>query len=400
MRGISVLDALAMAPNASIYHGVQGHVGRTPLIRLRRLSELTGCEILGKAEFMNPGGSVKDRAALGIISDAESRGCLGPGATIVEGTAGNTGIGLTVIGNAKGYRTVIVIPETQSPEKITLLRTLGAEVLPVPDKPYSDLGNYNRVAQRLSEEKGWFWANQFDNTANRLAHYRTTGPEIWEQTGGGVTAFVSSVGTGGTLAGTSLYLKERDRNIAIVCADPFGAGMWSWFCKGNTDTKDGESYAEGIGQTRVTKNLEGIVVDEAYRIPDQAALTVVYHLLREEGLFVGLSSGINIAGAIRFAKQGGSRQTIVTRTLRFRPQISVQALQCRMASRAQPRSGEPVGICFRILSGRLNARAHDAHVCCRGGVPARARLGGPTARESARPWGHTVAPRSSAGRDC
>ena len=312
MGVIPVLVAVAMAPNASTYHGVEGHVGRTPLIRLRRLSELTGCEILGKAEFMNPGGSVKDRAALGIISDAESGWRLEPGATIVEGTAGNTGIGLTVIGNPKGYRTVIVIPETQSPEKITLLRTLGAEVLTVAEKPYSDPGNYNRVEQRLSEEQGWFWANQFDNTANRLAHYRTTGPEIWEQTDGAVTAFVSSVGTGGTLAGTSLYLKELDRNIAMVCADPFGAAMWSWFCKGNTDIKDGDSYAEGIGQTRVTKNLEGIIVDEAYRIPDQAALAVVYHLLREEGLFVGLSSGINIFGAARFARQGGRGQTIVT----------------------------------------------------------------------------------------
>ena len=223
------------------YHGVEGHVGRTPLIRLRRLSELTGCEVLGKAEFMNPGGSVKDRAALGIIADAESRGILGPGDTIVEGTAGNTGIGLTVIGNAKGYRTVIVIPETQSQEKITLLRTLGAEVLTVPEKPYSDPGNYNRVAQRLSEEKGWFWANQFDNTANRLAHYRTTGPEIWEQTAGEVTAFVSSVGTGGTLAGTALFLKERSSEVAAVCADPYGAAMWSWFANGNTDTKDGDS---------------------------------------------------------------------------------------------------------------------------------------------------------------
>jgi cysteine synthase len=309
---VPVFDSMATSLKASAYHGVEGHVGRTPLIRLRRLSELTGCEILGKAEFMNPGGSVKDRAALGIISDAESRGSLEPGATIVEGTAGNTGIGLTVIGNAKGYRTVIVIPETQSPEKITLLRTLGAEVLTVPEKPYSDPGNYNRVAQRLSEEKGWFWANQFDNTANRLAHYRTTGPEIWEQTGGNVTAFVSSVGTGGTLAGTSLYLKERDSNVAVVCADPFGAAMWSWFCKGNTETKDGDSYAEGIGQTRVTRNLEGIVVDEAYRIADQAALTVVYHLLREEGLFVGLSSGVNIIGAARWARQSGRGQTIVT----------------------------------------------------------------------------------------
>jgi len=294
------------------YYGIEKHVGNTPLIRLRRLSELTGCEILGKAEFMNPGGSVKDRATLGIITDAETKGLLKPGDTIVEGTAGNTGIGLTVIGHAKGYRTAIVINETQSPEKITLLRTLGAEVITVPEKPYSNPGNYNRVAQRLAAEKGWFWANQFDNTANRLAHYRTTGPEIWEQTGGKVSAFVSAVGTGGTLAGTALFLKEKNPKVAVVCADPFGAAMWSWFTNGNTDTKDGDSFAEGIGQMRVTKNLEGVPVDRAYRIPDQEALTIVYQLLREEGLFLGLSSGINIAGAVRLAREHGPGQTIVT----------------------------------------------------------------------------------------
>lgn len=297
---------------ASRYFGVDRHVGKTPLIRLRRLSELTGCEILGKAEFMNPGGSVKDRAALGIIEDAEARGVLQPGGTIVEGTAGNTGIGLTVIGHAKGYHSVIVIPETQSPEKIHLLRALGAEVLPVPEKPYSNPGNYNHVARRMAEEKGWFWANQFDNTANRLIHYRTTGPEIWEQTGGKVSAFVSAVGTGGTLGGTTLYLKERNPNVFVGCADPYGAAMWSWFTNGNTDTNDGDSFAEGIGQGRVTKNLEGISVDGAWRIPDQDALTILYQLLREEGLFLGLSSGINVAGAVRLALEHGPGQTIVT----------------------------------------------------------------------------------------
>jgi cysteine synthase len=298
--------------NSNRYLGLTGGIGRMPLIRLRRLSELTGCEILGKAEFMNPGGSVKDRAALGIIEDAETRGLLRPGATIVEGTAGNTGIGLTVVGLAKGYRTVVVIPETQSMEKITLLRTLGAEVITVPEKPYSDPGNYNRQAQRLAEANGWYWANQFDNVANRLAHYKTTGPEIWDQTRGEVSAFVSAVGTGGTLAGTSLYLKERNPKIATVCADPYGAAMWSWFTHGHTDIKDGDSFAEGIGQTRVTKNLEGIVIDRAYRIQDQTALTIVYQLLREEGLFLGLSSGINLAGAARIAKERGAGQTIVT----------------------------------------------------------------------------------------
>jgi len=294
------------------YQGIDGHVGNTPLIRLRRLSEMTGCEILGKAEFMNPGGSVKDRAAYGIITDAEQQGLLKPGATIVEGTAGNTGIGLAIIGRARGHQTAIVIPETQSPEKISLLHILGAEVIAVPEKPYRDPENYNHIARRLAEERGWFWANQFDNISNRQAHYRSTGPEIWEQTKGQVTAFVASVGTGGTLAGVTLYLKEQKPDVAAVCADPYGAAMWSWFTNGNTDTNDGDSFAEGIGQGRVTKNIEGITVDKAYRIDDQTALTIVYQLLREEGLFLGLSSGINIAGAARFAKERGPGQTIVT----------------------------------------------------------------------------------------
>lgn len=294
------------------YHGVDHHVGNTPLVRIRCLSELTGCDILGKAEFMNPGGSVKDRAALGIILDAEAKGLLQPGGTIVEGTAGNTGIGLTVIGHAKGYRSVIVIPENQSQAKFDLLRALGAELHIVPEKPYSNPGNYNHVARRLAEERGWFWANQFDNTANRLAHYRTTGPEIWQQTGGEVTAFVSAVGTGGTLAGTSLYLREQNPRITIGCADPYGAAMWSWFTNGNTETNDGDSFAEGIGQSRVTKNLEGLAVDNAWRITDQDALTILYHLLREEGLFLGLSSGINLAGAVRMALQRGPKQVIAT----------------------------------------------------------------------------------------
>ena len=297
---------------SATYSGIDGYVGNTPLVRLRRLSELTGCEILGKAEFMNPGGSVKDRAALGIITDAEKTGRLKPGATIVEGTAGNTGIGLAVIGRARGYRTVIVIPNNQSPEKMHLLRTLGAEVKAVPEKPYKDPENYNHIARRLAEERGWFWANQFDNIANRDAHYRSTGPEIWKQTEGKVSAFVAAVGTGGTLAGASTYLKEQNLNIRIVCADPYGAAMWSWFTNGNLETNDGDSIAEGIGQGRVTKNIEGIKVDLAYRIPDQAGLTIVYELLRQEGLFIGLSTGINVAGAVRFAKEAGSGQTIVT----------------------------------------------------------------------------------------
>src|SRR6266550_4038646 len=282
------------------YQSIDEHVGNTPLIRLRRLSEMTGCEILGKAEFMNPGGSVKDRAAYGIITDAEQQGLLKPGATIVEGTAGNTGIGLAVIGHARGYQIVMVIPKTQSPEKLSLLRTLGVEVIAVPEKPYRDPQNYNHIARRLAEERGWFWANQFDNTANRQAHYRSTGPEIWKQTEGKITAFVAAVGTGGTLAGTTNYLKEQNPNVASVCADPYGAAMWSWFTNGNLETNDGDSIAEGIGQGRVTKNVEGTKVDRAYRIPDQIGLTIVYQLLREEGLFLGLSSGINVAGAVRF----------------------------------------------------------------------------------------------------
>lgn len=299
-----------MASNT--YSGIEGSIGNTPLIKLRRLSALTGCTILGKAEFMNPGGSVKDRAALSIIREAETSGQLKAGATIVEGTAGNTGIGLTVIGRARGYRVVIVIPETQSQEKIALLRTLGAEVITVPEKPYTDAGNFSRVAQRLAQENGWMWANQFDNVANRLAHYRTTGPEIWAHTGGQVDAFVASVGTGGTLAGNTLFLKERNPKISIVCADPHGAGMWSWFTRGDLTQVEGNSVAEGIGQTRLTKNLEGIQVDQAYRIADQTALTILYQLLREEGLFLGLSAGVNIAGAVRYAREHGPGKTIVT----------------------------------------------------------------------------------------
>lgn len=294
------------------HFGIDRHVGRTPLVRLRRLSELTGCEILAKAEFMNPGGSIKDRAAYNIIVEAEASGELQPGKTIVEGTAGNTGIGLTIVGASRGYQTVIVIPETQAPEKIQLLRVLGANVITVPEKPFTDPGNYNRQAERLAKENGWFWANQFNNLANRAAHYKTTGPEIWEQTCGRATGFVSAVGTGGTLAGTTQFLKERNPKILCACADPYGAGMWSWFKHGNLDTKDGDSIAEGIGSVRVTKIIEGISIDDAYRIPDQQALTIIHHLLREEGLFVGLSTGINVAGAVRLARERGPGQVIVT----------------------------------------------------------------------------------------
>ncbi|CAF0695345.1 cysteine synthase A [Candidatus Methylacidithermus pantelleriae] len=296
-----------------IREGLCHAIGRTPLIRLRKLSLATGCEILGKAEFMNPGGSVKDRTALGIVEDAEKKGLLRPGGVIVEGTAGNTGIGLVLVGNAKGYRTKIVIPQTQSPEKVELLKALGAEVILVPEKPWQDPGNYNQVARRLAEEiPGGFWANQFDNPANAQIHYETTGPEIWEQTDGKVTAFVASVGTGGTLAGTARFLKEKNPSVQVVCADPMGAAMWSYFTLGHLEIKDGDSFAEGIGQTRVTRNVEGAPVDRAYRITDPPAVAMVYHLLYEEGIFVGLSSGINLCGAVKFAKEVGPGQTIVT----------------------------------------------------------------------------------------
>jgi cysteine synthase A len=298
--------------SAAIFQGIEQQVGHTPLIRLRRLSTLTGCEILAKAEFMNPCGSIKDRAALGIILDAEANGFLKRGDRMVTATAGNTGIGLTMIGHARGYETAVVIPDTQSAEKVDLLRSLGAEVITTPEKPANHPENYNRVAERLAQERGWFLVNQFDNTANRLAHYRTTGPEIWEQTGGQLTGFVSAVGTGGTLAGTSLYLKERNPDIFTVCADPCGAAMWSWFTKNKIEISEGHSVAEGVGQTRVTKNLEGIVVDRAYRIPDQTALSIIHQLLREEGLFLGLSAGINLAGAMYLARERGPGQTIVT----------------------------------------------------------------------------------------
>ena len=294
-----------------VYQTLDHQVGNTPLIRLKRLSDLTGCEILGKAEFMNPGGSVKDRAAWGIITSAEEQGLLKPDQIIVEGTAGNTGIGLTVIGRARGHDTVIVIPDNQSPEKIRILETLGADVITVPAKPYSDPANYNHIARDLAAKNGWFWANQFDNTANRDAHFRTTGPEIWRQTGGTVNAFVASVGTGGTLVGTSLFLKTQNPAIAAVCADPYGAAIWSWFTHGNLDHDDGDSFAEGIGQGRVTKNLEDFQTDAAYRIADQTALTIIHQLLGE-GLCLGLSSGINIAAAVRHAKEHGPGLTIVT----------------------------------------------------------------------------------------
>jgi cysteine synthase len=292
-------------------------IGNTPLIRLRRVSEETGCTILGKAEFMNPGHSVKDRAALGIVTDAIDRGELRPGGLIVEGTAGNTGIGLTIVGNALGMRTVIVIPETQSQEKKDTLRTLGAILVEVPAVPYKNPNNYVKVAARMAErlarehEHGAIFANQFDNVANRDVHIRTTGPEIWEQTGGTVDAFVSAVGTGGTLAGVAIALRERKSDAVITLADIPGAALYSYYTTGELKA-EGSSITEGIGQGRVTANLEGLSVDEAFLIPDDESLATVFALLHEEGLNVGLSTGVNVAGAVRLAKKLGPGRTIVT----------------------------------------------------------------------------------------
>jgi cysteine synthase A len=294
-----------------IKRGFVESVGHTPLIRLNRLSDETGCEILGKAEFLNPGGSVKDRAALFILRDAESRGLLRPGGTVVEGTAGNTGIGLTLIANACGYRTIIVIPDTQSQEKMDLLRIFGAEVRPVPAVPYRDPGNYVKVSARLAEELGAFWANQFDNTANRRAHYETTGPEIWAQTDGRIDAWVASTGTGGTLAGAAQFFKERKPSVRVVLADPFGSGLYHYVTAGEI-VVEGSSVTEGIGNGRVTQNLAGAPIDEAVRIDDTTALQILFRLLAEEGLFLGGSTGINVAAAIRVARQLGPGHTIVT----------------------------------------------------------------------------------------
>ncbi len=294
-----------------IRDGFIGSIGNTPLIRLRGPSELTGCEILGKAEFLNPGGSVKDRAAKYIILDAEKRGLLKPGGVVVEGTAGNTGIGLALVGNARGYKTVIVIPETQSEEKKDMLRLCGAELREVPAVPYSNPDNYVHVSERLAKEMGAFWANQWDNTANREGHIASTGPEIWAQTQGKVDGFTCAIGTGGTLAGVSMFLKKKNAKIRIAVADPAGAAMCSWFKHGELKSH-GSSITEGIGQGRVTRNIEGAPVDEAYHIPDSEALPWIFSLLREEGLCLGGSSGINVAGAIRLAKDLGPDHTVVT----------------------------------------------------------------------------------------
>ena len=292
-------------------------VGNTPLIKLRCASEITGCTILGKAEFLNPGGSVKDRAALYIIKDAEERGLLKPGGVIVEGTAGNTGIGLALVGNARGYRTVIVLPETQSQEKKDMLRLCGADLRLVPAVPYANPMNYVRYSGRLAEEiaasepNGAIWANQFDNLANRRGHYETTGPEIWDQTDGKVDGFVCSVGTGGTLSGVGIALKQRNPNVKIYLSDCMGSGIFSWYAR-REFKPEGNSITEGIGNNRETENLKGFAPDGQYQITDEEALPLLFQLAVEEGLVLGGSTAINLAGAIRLAKELGPGKTIVT----------------------------------------------------------------------------------------
>ena len=303
--------------NNPIKKDVIAAIGNTPLIRLHHASEATGCEILGKAEFLNPGQSVKDRAALFIIRDAISRGALRPGGTIVEGTAGNTGIGLATVANAMGFKTVIVIPDTQSQEKKDALRLLGAELIEVPAVPYRDPNNYVRLSGRLAEQlaksepNGAIWANQFDNVANRQAHIEGTGPEMWEQTGGKIDGFTCAVGTGGTLAGVAIALKDRNKNIRIAAADPLGAAIYSWIKTGELKMH-GSSITEGIGQNRVTANLEGAPIDDAYEISDEEALPYIFDLLEHEGLCMGGSTGINVAAAIRLARDLGPGHTVVT----------------------------------------------------------------------------------------
>lgn len=295
-----------------IKNGFVGTVGNTPLIRLNSFSEETGCEILGKAEFLNPGGSVKDRAALYIIKDAEAKGLLKPGGTVVEGTAGNTGIGLAHICNAKGYKCLIIIPDTQSQEKMDALRTLGAEVRPVPAVPYKDPNNYVKLSGRVADEmENAIWANQFDNLANRQAHYETTGPEIWEQTEGKIDAWVAATGTGGTFAGVSMYLKEKNPQIKSVVADPMGSGLYSYIKTGEINMV-GNSITEGIGNSRITANMEGVPIDDALQVDDKEAVRVIYQLLQKDGLFMGGSVGINVGAAVALAKQMGPGHRIVT----------------------------------------------------------------------------------------
>lgn len=296
-----------------ILNGLTGSIGNTPLIRIDSLSEETGCEILGKAEFMNPGGSVKDRAALWMIEAAEASGALKKGGTVVEGTAGNTGIGLAHVCNSRGYKTIIYMPDNQSTEKVNLLRTLGAEVRVVPTVPYANEDNFQKQAGRYAATlDNAIWANQFDNTANALSHYESTGPEIWAQTDGKVDVFTCAVGTGGTLAGTSAYLKEQNSNMQIILADPMGSALYNWVSTGEATMTPGPSITEGIGNSRITDNLKQAVIDSAVQVTDQEMVDMVYRLLREDGWFFGSSSGINLGAAVKAAKTLGPGHTIVT----------------------------------------------------------------------------------------
>lgn len=320
-----------------IKNGFVGTVGNTPLIRLTSFSEETGCEILAKAEYLNPGGSVKDRAALYIIEDAEKKGLLKPGGTVVEGTAGNTGIGLAHICNAKGYKCLIIIPDTQSQEKMDAMRALGAEVRPVPAVPYKDPNNYVRLSGTIAAEmENAIWANQFDNLANRRAHYETTAAEIWAQTDGKVDGWVAATGTGGTFAGVAMYLKEKNPAIKCVVADPMGSGLYSYIKTGEIKL-EGNSITEGIGNSRITANMEGAPADDAIQIDDKEALRVVYQLLRKDGLLMGGSTGINVGGAIALAKQMGPGHTIVT-------------ILCDSGSRYQSRIFNPEWLASKGLS--------------------------------------------------
>jgi cysteine synthase len=320
-----------------IKNGFVGTVGNTPLIRLTSFSEETGCEILAKAEFLNPGGSVKDRAALYIIEDAEKKGLLKPGGTVVEGTAGNTGIGLAHICNAKGYKCLIIIPDTQSQEKMDAMRALGAEVRPVPAVPYKDPNNYVKLSGKIAAEmENAIWANQFDNLANRRAHYETTGAEIWAQTDGKVDGWISATGTGGTFAGVAMYLKEKNPAIKCVVADPMGSGLYSYIKTGEIKL-EGNSITEGIGNSRITANMEGAPADDAIQVDDKEALRVVYQLLRKDGLLMGGSTGINVGGAIALAKQMGPGHTIVT-------------ILCDSGSRYQSRIFNPEWLASKGLS--------------------------------------------------
>jgi cysteine synthase len=332
--------------------GIVEAIGNTPLIKLRRASAATGCTILGKAEFLNPGQSVKDRAALFIIKDAVAKGALRPGGIIVEGTAGNTGIGLALVGNALGYRSVIVIPDTQSREKKDMLRLAGAELVEVPAVPYANPNNYVKLSGRLaarlaaSEPNGAVWANQFDNVANRDGHIRTTGPEIWNQTEGKIDGFICAVGTGGTLSGVAMALKERNRNVRIGLADPMGAALYSYYTTGELKAA-GSSITEGIGQGRITRNLDGAPIDVAYQIPDAEALPYIFDLLEHEGLCLGGSSGINVAGAVRLARDLGPGHTIVT-------------MLCDYGTRYQSKLFDPAFLRSKALPvpGWLERRVH------------------------------------------